>query len=173
MDTSCVRLSKHANTRKSMINAWKYGDKREAQIHYQNNADGVKISWEKKAHTFILVYIYFFYHWIWLIVSGTTNFFPKRYYFVKHAPNKSATETNAIKNIANEFNNKNNNNNQSTNQPISSVMCCMRAVCSLAPSCHRDIWKSLNNMINQIWHVQSKLSEKNDCILVLCDTMIK
>lgn len=115
MDTSCVRLSKHANTRKSMINAWKYGDKREAQIHYQNNVEGVKISWEKKAHTFILVYIYFFYHWIWLIVSGTTNFFPKRYYFVKHAPNKSATETNAIKNIANEFNNKNNNNNQSTN----------------------------------------------------------
>lgn len=76
--------------------------------------------------------------------------FSERYYFVKHAPNKSATETNTIKNIANEFNNNKNNNNQSTNQPISNVMYCMRAVCSLAPSCHQDIWKPLNNMINQI-----------------------
>lgn len=38
--------------------------------------------------------------------------------------------------------------------------------------CYADIRQPLNNMINQIWHVRSKLSEKNDCIMWY-DTMIK
>lgn len=37
---------------------------------------------------------------------------------------------------------------------------------------YADIRQPLNNMINQIWHGRTKLSEKNDCIMWY-DTMIK